>query len=152
LKSGNKEAILHFLWETIKIGIHKDLLECSAVRKILSERSGEDVGDIRDSWGPDNILLGWASHHLENSSYGREVKNYKEFSNPDLFIYLFSSALNTSTDACKISDEKEKINALINISKQNNIPQVITAAGLTSGNERMIVHLLGYTFRKCYPN
>ena len=152
MKSGNKEAILHFLWETIKLGIHKDLLECTPVRKLLSERSGEDVGDIRDSWGPDNILLGWASYHLENTSYGKEVTNYKDFSNPDLFIHLFSACLSSSTDALKISDEKEKINTLISISKQNNIPQVITAAGLSSGNERMIVHLLGYTFRKCYPN
>jgi len=151
LKNGNKEAVLQFLWESLKVGIYKEVLDSKPVRKILSAKSGESENDIRDSWGAEQILVGWANYAMEKTSYEKEIASLKDFSNPDLFIHLLGHLAGSSTEALSDSDDKNKVNAIINIAKQENIPQVVTAAGLLAGNERMIVHLLGYIFRKFHP-
>lgn len=155
LAKGKPHLSLGLLWQIIRIGIFNqiNLEHCPGLVNLV----GGDIDELGDlmKLSPENILLRWVNHHLNNAGVSRRIHNFtKDISDSEIYTHLLyqiaPQGADVTTEALYIRDLTQKAEIMLQQADKLGCRSFLTPQDVVSGIYKLNVAFLANLFNK-YP-
>lgn len=155
LAKGKPHLSLGLLWQIIRIGIFNqiNLEHCPGLVHLV----GGDIDELGDlmKLSPENILLRWVNHHLNNAGVSRRIHNFtKDISDSEIYTHLLfqiaPQGADVTTEALYIRDLTQRAEIMLQQADKLGCRSFLTPQDVVSGIYKLNVAFLANLFNK-YP-
>ncbi|OXU28618.1 hypothetical protein TSAR_010923 [Trichomalopsis sarcophagae] len=154
LTKGSPHLVLGLLWQIIRIGLFNQITleNCPGLARLLQD--GERIEDLL-RLSPEEILLRWVNHHLENAGIGRRCNNfYSDITDSEIYSHLIHQIApkeaGVSLEALMESNHLNRAEIMLQQAAKIDCRSFVTASDVVNGIHKLNLAFVANMFNK-YP-
>ena len=154
LVKGSPHLVLGLLWQIIRIGLFNQITleNCPGLARLLQE--GERIEDLL-RLSPEEILLRWVNHHLENAGIGRRCNNfYSDITDSEIYSHLIHQIApkdaGVSLEAMMEHNQLNRAEIMLQQAAKIDCRSFVTANDVVNGIHKLNLAFVANMFNK-YP-
>lgn len=153
LAKGKPHLSLGLLWQIIRIGIFNqiNLEHCPGLVNLV----GGDIDQLADlmKLSPENILLRWVNHHLNNAGVARRINNFtKDISDSEIYTHLLLQIApqnaDVTSEALYVRDLLQRAEIMLQQADKLGCRSFLSPQDVVSGIYKLNVAFLANLFNK----
>uniref|UniRef100_A0A8C4WU66 Plastin 1 n=1 Tax=Eptatretus burgeri TaxID=7764 RepID=A0A8C4WU66_EPTBU len=160
LREGRPHLVLGLLWQAIKIGLLADV-EISRNDALLSLLHGQEEVEELMKLSPEELLLRWVNHHLENAGWSPISNLSSDVQDSRAYFHLLKQVAPDGSDVTEPrvdidftgfhqTDDLSRAEQMLEQADQLCCREFVTAADVVSGNSKLNLAFVANIFNK-YP-
>jgi len=146
-----EHIILGFIWQLMRIKyVSKVNVKEMPTLMALKENNEKESDFVKAT--PEQLLLRWFNHHLNNSSYPLRVTNFSSDLKTGLaYMYLLNQLMPKTSDLSGVNMEiEQRVDKVVTDAKNMGINEPMTCNDIISGNSKLNLLFCASIFKK-YP-
>lgn len=154
LSKGSPHLILGLLWQIIRIGLFNQITleNCPGLARLLQD--GERIEDLL-RLSPEEILLRWVNHHLENAGIGRRCNNfYSDITDSEIYSHLIHQIApkeaGVTLEALMEPNHLSRAEIMLQQAAKIDCRSFVTASDVVNGIHKLNLAFVANMFNK-YP-